>query len=481
MSFRVGITGKLLIWFSLFVLIFYGTILVLFVNIQQVVQISENIVNRHFEITSLSKKMIENLLLMEESDKKFHLLRKDDYIGFFTTARLEFEHNLRKVLEMESGSSANPSQWLSLFQDYQTVAANLAPTSLLQDSGSTWIEENKINEWVEWIKKMRAANERTVELSTRELNRRGRLSASNGLIGLGISSAVGFFGILFLSYSMIRPLRDLIKGIRSISKDRFSKPIAVRSRDEFGELAGAFNEMAVQLKEEERMRSDFISMLSHEIRTPLTSIRESVNMIAEEVMGPINERQRKFLEIASGEIGRICNLLNHLMQVSRLESVSLTIRQRPMDTAAFVTECIRHLQHVAEARKIEIAAHIPSKIAKISGDPEHLQRVLFNLLDNAIKFSPEGGAIRVSVSPGGRNHLNISVSDSGPGIPDEEQSLIFNKYYQTKSARDHMDGVGLGLNISKHIIETHGGAIWVESKIGQGSTFSFSLPIARDR
>ncbi|MFZ5570861.1 MAG: sensor histidine kinase [Thermodesulfobacteriota bacterium] len=481
MEVKFGITSKLLIWFCLFVLIFYGTILLLFINIQQVVRISENIVNTHFEITSLSKKMIGNLLEMEESDKKYHLLRKEDYIGYFTMARTEFEQNLRAVLAMEPGELTSPSPWRLLYQDYQVVALRLEMPQLLQENGTTWIEEATINEWVERITKMQAANERSVELATRELNRRGRLSARNGLIGLGTSSIVGLLGILFLSYSMIRPLRELIKGIGSISRDRFSKPITVRSRDEFGELAAAFNEMAVQLKEEERMRSDFISMLSHEIRTPLTSIRESVNMIAEEVMGAINEKQRKFLEIASGEIGRICDLLNHLMQVSRLESVTLTIRQQPIDTALFISGCVRHLQHIAEAKKIEIVTQIPPNTPKILGDPEHLQRVLFNLLDNAAKFSPEGSRIRVSVDAGGRNHLSIKVSDSGPGIPDEEQTLIFNKYYQTKSARDHMDGVGLGLNISKHIIETHGGAIWVESKIGEGSTFSFSLPLAREK
>ncbi len=480
MELKIGITGKLLIWFCLFVLIFYGTILVLFVNIKHVVRISENIVNTHFEIASLSKKMIENLLQMEESDKKYHLLRKEDYLAYFTVARTEFEQNLRTVLEMEPRELTSPSPWRILYQDYEAAATRLEPSRLLQQNGSTWIEEATINEWVERITKMKSANERSVEMATRELNRRGRLSARNGLIGLGSSSIVGLLGVLFLSYSMIRPLRELIKGIRSISNDRFSKPITIRSKDEFGELATAFNEMAVQLKEEERMRSDFISMLSHEIRTPLTSIRESVNMIAEEVMGAINEKQRKFLEIASGEIGRICDLLNHLMQVSRLESVTLTIRQQPIDTASFVTGCIRHLQHIAESKKIEILAQIPPNTAKILGDPEHLQRVLFNLLDNAIKFSPEGSKISVSVDAGGRNHLSIMVSDSGPGIPDEEQTLIFNKYYQTKSARDHMDGVGLGLNISKHIIETHGGAIWVESKIGEGSTFSFSLPLARE-
>jgi signal transduction histidine kinase len=278
---------------------------------------------------------------------------------------------------------------------------------------------------------------------------------------------------------MIRPLKELLKGIRSISNDRFGKPIRVRSKDEFGKLANAFNEMAVQLKEEERMRSDFIGMLSHEIRTPLTSTRESVNMIVEEVMGEINPRQRKFLEIASTEIGRICDLLNHLMQVSRLESINLNIKQEPIKTSAFVSGCISRLGHVADTKNIRIAASIPSELPDILGDPEYLQRVFYNLMDNAIKFSVPGSKINVGIKPTkNRANLLFFVKDNGPGIPEEEQSLIFNKYYQARNTRDNIDGVGLGLNISKHIIEAHGGDIWVESKDNQGSTFCFSLPVA---
>lgn len=480
MELRFGITSKLLIWFCLFVMIFYGTILVLFVNIKQIVDISESIVNKNFEVTFLSKKMMENLLQMEESEKKFHLLKKEDYIAYFMLARKEFEAGLQKIFQLEDKGIMVSPEWAALRQDYHDAVDGLVVSGAVNEKDKAWIEEKTINEWIERISKIRSANERSVESATRELNRRGRQSAQNGLVGLGISSAVGLIGILSLSYSMIRPLRELIKGIRSISDDRFSKPIIVRSKDEFAELAGAFNEMAIQLKEEERMRSDFISMLSHEIRTPLTSIRESVNMIAEEVMGAINERQRKFLEIASSEIGRICDLLNHLMQVSRLESVTLKMEKRPIDTYKFISDCINHLQHVAEAKQIELVAEVSEDTERILGDPEHLQRVFFNLLDNAIKFSSEGGRIRVRVNMSGKKHLVVSVSDSGPGISDKEQSMIFNKYYQTKSARDHMDGVGLGLNISKHIIETHGGAIWVESKIGQGSTFSFTLPLSRE-
>jgi len=351
---KFGITGKLLVWFSFFVFIFYGTILVLYINIQQIVDISENIVNKNFEISSISKKMIENLLNMEESEKKYLLLKKDVYFQNFKSAQKEFEENLEKILQMKTSRVEISNEWPVLALEYHKHAIRLKVSESTIQSMDLWIPEKVLNSWIKKISATRADNEKKVELATRELNRKGQISARNGIVGLGFSSIFGLIGILFLSNAMIRPLRDLTKGIRSISKDRFSTPINVRSKDEFGKLADAFNEMAVQLKEEERMRSDFISMLSHEIRTPLTSIRESVNMIVEEVMGAINNRQRKFLEIASMEIGRICNLLNHLMQVSRLESVSLKIQSRLVDTSSFVSGCISHLNHVADTKKISI-------------------------------------------------------------------------------------------------------------------------------
>ncbi len=475
-----GITSKLLVWFSFCVLTFCGTILVLFLDIQEIVNISENIVDKNFEITSISKKMIENLLTMEESEKKYHLLKKNIYIQNFITAQIEFQEYLDKVFQMEKSGKIISQEWHTIGASYQEYAAVIEKIETSKNPEKTWIPEKIINNWIKGISKIRTKNESEIELTARELKRLSILSSRNGVIGLVLSSLVGLVGILFLSSSMIQPLRELLKGIRSISKDRYSKPIHVRSKDEFGELAAAFNEMAVLLKEEERMRSDFISMLSHEIRTPLTSIRESVNMIVEEVMGAINERQRKFLEIASMEIGRICNLLNHLMQVSRLESVSLKIQKRLIDTTSFVSGCISHLNHVAETKNITITVKIPPRVPNIKGDSEHLQRVFLNLLDNAIKFSTQRSSIKVSVhQTKDRNNLLFSVADNGPGIPENEQAMIFNKYYQAKGTRDHMDGVGLGLNISKHIIEAHGGEIWVNSKTGKGSTFCFTLPITK--
>ncbi|MFZ1985973.1 MAG: HAMP domain-containing sensor histidine kinase [Desulfatitalea sp.] len=452
----------------------------LYINFQQVVHISERIVSRNYAVSDYSKQMLENLISMEENEKKYHLLKKEDYFNFFSQARHEFEASLVKILALSAQGEILSPNWQEVFDAYRKYSAltNGQNGSEQQDpSEIVWIPEKVINEWIEKITQARFENQLEVENATRELNRRGVQSVHNALIGLGISSLVGLLGVVYLAYSMIRPLKELMRGIRSISKDRQSEPLKIHSKDELGELATAFNEMATRLKLEEQMRSDFISMLSHEIRTPLTSIRESVNMIEEEVMGPINPRQHKFLEIAGTEIGRICDLLNHLMQASRLEPGALKLHHVPVDIFALVAACIASIKPTAEAKRVHITSEIQPETPDVMGDAQYLQQVFLNLIGNAVKFSEPKDNIWIRVGAmDKRNRLTFSVVDTGPGILEEDQDKLFNKFYRGTTVREHLDGVGLGLSITKNIVEAHGGTIWVESQVGKGTTFSFTLP-----
>ena len=389
MDLSYGITGKLLIWFFSIVSIFYGTIFVLYLNFQQVVLISERIVSKNYAISDHSKKMLESLLSMEENEKKYRLLNKNDYLTFFLDAQKDFDLSMQKVLALDLQGHTLSPKWHVVYDAYlkYTTTGNNDATETQIDSKKIWIPEKVINQWIESISAARIENQLEVEEGTRQLNRLGRKSVHNAWIGLGISSIVGLIGVIYLRYSIIRPLKDLMRGIRSVAKDRYSKPVRVHSKDELGELASAFNEMAERLRQEERLRSDFISMLSHEIRTPLTSIRESVNMVGEEVMGPITDRQRRFLEIAGSEIGRICDLLNHLMQASRLEPGVLKLHHDHVDSYALVKACIESLKPAAEVKQIEMISEVAMDTPDVLGDSQYLQQVFLNLMGNAIKFS----------------------------------------------------------------------------------------------
>lgn len=483
MKIKFGIMMKLFFWYFALACIFYGTIVILYVHMQQIMRISEDVVNKNFKISSSSKKMIESLLWMAENERKYDLLKKEDYKEYFIAGQKEFEGNLVEVMRFGPELPEEESPWEEIYVDYKAQLASSSQEGESNEASRTpWIPEEVINEWIQKISRARAANELKIESEMVNLNDRGRMAVRWGFIGLGFSVMAGLLGSVFLGHSMNRPLRELRRGIRSISQEGLSEPIPILTKDEFGELARAFNDMAARLAEEERMRSDFISMLSHEIRTPLTSIRESVNLIAEEVMGDINDRQRRFLEIASREIERICDLLNHLMQVSRLEAGAVSIKPRPFDASSFVEGGIYRVAPAAEAKGIQIEARVSPELPEVMGDPENLQQVLLNLLGNAIKFTPQGGRILVDVEADNREgdeRLRFSVTDTGPGIPEEELSLVFHKYYRASGIRNEVDGVGLGLSISRHIVEAHGGEVWVNSTPGDGSTFSFTLPVVR--
>ena len=202
MSPRYGITTKLFTWFLVSVLIFYGTLLILFTNVKQIVEISENIVKKNYEITSTCKKMIENLLNMEENEKKYRVLKKNDYVDYFVSAQEEFENNLLKMMHLESNSKTISDQWKELYNSYASflvkhegggdVVGNQKPYQLSEIS---WIPETVINEWIQKISFARTENEQEIEFAIRELNHRSVLSARNGLVGLGISTLVGVMGI----------------------------------------------------------------------------------------------------------------------------------------------------------------------------------------------------------------------------------------------------------------------------------------------
>jgi signal transduction histidine kinase len=427
---------------------------------------------------------MEALLGMEENRQKYLLLNKPDYLVFYNDAQRAFEDNLNQVTQLTATGDHIPAVWREIIIDYDhypnasQVAAYLAGDE--KDPGtvaSFWIPESKANAWINIISGERLNNEQEIERATREFNRKGRLSAKNGLIGLAVSSLVGLLGVYYLAYSMIRPLRELMGGIRQISSDRLSPPLTIRGQDEFGELAQAFNEMSDRLRKEERMRSDFISMLSHEIRTPLTSIRESVNMIREEVMGPINSRQEKFLEIAGSEISRISDLLSHLMQASRLEPGLLHMQLEPIDPHTFVSGCANSIKLAAEAKQIRLVIQVPSQLPQVVGDQKQLQQAMLNYLSNAVKFSEPDTRVTIGVRfHRAQNRVSFFVKDNGPGILEEDQAFLFNKYYRGQRERERLEGVGLGLSIVKNIVESHHGTVWVNSQVGKGSTFGFSLP-----
>jgi PAS domain S-box-containing protein len=225
-----------------------------------------------------------------------------------------------------------------------------------------------------------------------------------------------------------------------------------------------------------RLKDEFLSIASHELRTPVTSIKGYTQLAKTLIRENDLETSEEYLEIALDQIDRMSRLILELLDVSRIETGRLEMRRDTIDWPSFVREIVQHHHTSVSDRRFHLS--VPEQSKEIVGDRDRLEQVLGNLLENAVKYSPEGSEIFVSVEDKG-DHVVTSVCDRGIGIPSDELSQVFERFHRGRQVSStNYGGLGLGLYITKQIIERHGGTIWVESKEGSGTTFYFSLPAA---
>ncbi|RRR66901.1 MAG: GAF domain-containing protein [Candidatus Viridilinea halotolerans] len=229
------------------------------------------------------------------------------------------------------------------------------------------------------------------------------------------------------------------------------------------------------LKETERLRSDLTNMMVHDLRSPLTSVMTSIDMIFRGITGEVNPTQREILSIAYTSAQHLLNMVNLLLDISRLEGGRMPIDRRMVPINELLTQAVDRMGVIARSKSIVITHQVASEITHVYADEELLLRVLQNLLDNALKFSPRAGTVWLLAEAEGNHQIRFSVRDEGGGIPAVDREKIFAKFGQAGNNRS--SGSGLGLTFCKLVVEAHGGHIWVESDVGEGSTFFLTLPV----
>jgi len=281
---------------------------------------------------------------------------------------------------------------------------------------------------------------------------------------------------IFLTKSITRPLTTLMDKTKEISKGVFECDLKIASPPELMELARAFNSMCTRLIMLDKMKSDFFSSMSHELRTPLTSIKEGVSLLRDGAGGTITDKQKRLLAILSEESNRLINLVNGLLDLSKMEAGMMTYVFEQASLVPLIERTTTEMIPLIEAKKITLEATLDKNLPSLLIDRERILQVLRNLIGNALKFTPEGGQVWVSAQPLNRE-VKVSVADTGPGIPKEDLSIIFEKFSQAKLMdSNQIKGTGLGLAIVKHIITAHGGRVWAENRSAHGSSFTFVLP-----
>jgi len=297
-----------------------------------------------------------------------------------------------------------------------------------------------------------------------------------GVVGGGVM-VIGILGALVLAGTLTRPIRVLAYGAKKIGEGKLDYQIPIKRKDELGNLSNEFNLMAKKLAELDQMKTDFVSSVSHELRSPLGAITGYVDSMLGGLAGVVPDQLKEYLVIIRKNALRLKGFIDDILDLAKLEAGLFDVN--PKDTA--FSEIIRDVttlfQPNADKLRISLLTRLDPETVSGKVDGDRVRQVFTNLLSNALKFTPEGGRITMGAEER-KNEVLCSVADSGVGIPEDSLSEVFSKFKQVKGQKSvrKTKGTGLGLSIAKGIVESHGGKIWVESKVGVGTTFKFILP-----
>jgi signal transduction histidine kinase len=285
----------------------------------------------------------------------------------------------------------------------------------------------------------------------------------------------------YLSKRNTAPLREMNRVALHIARGQFDQRVKIKTRDELGELGETLNYMAQELAGLDQMRKDFVANVSHDLRSPLTSIHGFVRAFLDDTIP--NERKRHYYTIMEEQTERMIKLVNDLLDMARIEAGQLEIRPVIFNLSELVRQVVARME--PEIMKKQVNVELISEISEVAqdihvfADPDRIDQVIFNLVQNALQFSSSKSSVEVILKKA--EQAVISIRDYGPGIRKEDLESIWERFYKADRARTKKAGTGLGLSIVKHILVLHQTDIQVESEIGSGTIFTFTLPITQDK
>jgi len=319
-------------------------------------------------------------------------------------------------------------------------------------------------------------------LDAAEQNFLNRVNNSLWIAGL-IAIAVALLLGLILTRQITKPIHTLIRGASQVAKGNLDYRVEVKSKDELGELAQSFNDMAYSLDRSEQSRQRLIADIAHELRTPLTIIEGTVNGILDGVF----DQDHEHLVSIKEQTGLLTRLVSDLRDLSLAEAGQLKLELVLTNLVDLVSRKLSQAEARAREKNVQLILNVAQELPDVNVDPDRMEQVIANLMTNAIRHTPAGGSITISMEAVTddrdqqirRPSLIISVADTGEGIAPEHLPHVFDRFYRAGDSRARREGgAGLGLAIVKQMVAAHGGKVWVESKLGKGSIFYVALPIA---
>jgi len=425
-------------------------------------------------------------LFSQVSFEEKYLISKDrDFYNKFWEVQENFLKDIGKLeslLQTEDDKKlivrvkASYKKYLSLFQQQILGMDKKSDQYIWQYHNEKNIHIDMIHQDLrKLMKKARSDRDKKISASNRIVSN----VLKTTLIIVGLAILAGLVISFFNTRSINRPILLLKEKTKEIANSKFTRISNITSPPEIKELADDFNRMCERLKELDEMKEDFINRVSHKLRTPLTAIREATRMLLDGSYASEPEKQKELLTITKIECERLIHSVNRILDLSRMEANMMDFTFKKRNLVPLIQKTVLKLAPIAREKKIDLELKPPGKLPEVWIDEERVAQVIENLLGNALKFTASKGKvlIQTAVKNNDKKFVEVSILDNGCGVPAEDLATIFDKFKRVATGTNMAQGTGLGLSIAKYIVSSHGGKIWVKSKPGKGSIFSFSLPV----
>lgn len=455
-------------------------------QLRQLTAMSTQMASYHYPAAESAKRLLNSLYTQLNSEKKYLATRDQTFLTSLTEEVDEFRHSLQLLRDQERSP-----QGLKLLQETDEVLKE--QLKLFQDESQ--IAKGKIHQPTPeyetrrdgLMERMSFAIQGYIDLHETRVNvgvTESRASAAQAeavteqLVLVALVFGLGLAGIA--SYTILRPLRQLQGHIKQIGQGNLGASLQIKAPAELHELVDSVNWMGKKLQDIDDMKTEFLAHVSHELRTPMASIQEGTHLLLDEIPGPLAQEQRTILRIMADSSKRLIHLISTILDLSKMEAGMMEYRIVPVDLHRIAEISMNKVRLLADSKHVQLVLDSIGKRAWVKADASRLEQVLDNLLSNALKFSPEGGVVKVQMKPDSQaGVLEVAVSDTGPGIAPEDLPHVFERFVQGRMKAKHTEGSGLGLALVKKVVEAHGGRIWIESEKGKGATVRFILRLSR--
>ena len=440
-------------------------------NLRSLARANERLTERHLIGLQIGLGVVSRLERLEEYWRKYTVSQDAGYVGKFEETLQVTLRELDGILRAELSSGEEQAlreftRELSRFAAVPSAERAESPDEVFTQIGQLTKLASAVHDEARRI----AQAEADAAAEVRETTQRAAFFAACA------AAAASLILILLTVRSLRLQLRPLVRGIHA--------------DDELGHVADAFNHMVDGLQQLERIKADFISSVSHELRTPLVAMIETNRLLLEDVLGPLNEKQRRLLRINTQAAQRLSNMITDLLELSRLKA-QIHYEVSEQELTELTRAAVSELEALARDRGVSLTTALGSTPLRVRCDPDRYVQVVQNLVENAIKYTPAGGRIRVSLGPcqgrdvprkvlkddAPQDYALLSVEDSGPGIPPEDRQRVFEKFFRRQGVPSD-EGVGLGLAICREVVEAHAGTVWLgESEDLGGTAARVALPL----